>query len=288
MKIKFSPFYVFTIIPMPVLYVISNILFVLAYHILHYRRDVVYTNLKNSFINKDEKEIRAIEKEFYKYFCDIMLESFKTLTISKKEIGKRFHIKNIELIQKYYDENRSVILYAAHQGNWEWLAFLPLFMPHQGVTFYQPLSNKYFDELMRSIRERFGTICIDSKLGYRKLVDFKQKNILIMNAIIGDQSPSKESGKYWTRFLNQDTAFLVGAARIGTQNNQAFVFPSFTRKKRGRYELEFKPMDMKVENKNGFEIIDEYARLLEETIHKSPEMWLWSHRRWKLSRDKIV
>ena len=283
-KIKFLPIYAVSTLPMFLLYLLSDLFYYVLFYLVRYRRGVVYTNLKNSFPTKNESEIKSIEKAYYRYFCDIFIESFKVLTISKRELRTRFKVRNPELIQKYYDEKRSITLYTAHQGNWEWLAFLPLFIPYQAIALYYPQSSKYFDTLMKTIRERFGVLCIESNRGYKTITGFAERNIPTINYIIGDQSPSGGSTKHWTRFLNQDTAFLIGAERIAKKRNQVIIFPSFRKIKRGIYELEFKLIEENPQLINSNEIIDKYAALLEETILISPEMWLWSHRRWKLSR----
>ena len=282
MKLKFFPFYALSILPMRVLYVMSDFGFLIAYHIIKYRRDVVYSNIKRSFPDKSEQEIKSIEKKFYKYFFDLMFETIKILTISPKKVTNRFRIKNLDLIEKYYKNNKHIILYAAHQGNWEWLSFLPLYMPHQGITIYKPISNTYFDELMRTIRERFGVICVEKKKSYKTVLQNIQKGQLSMFALIGDQSPKRTGSKYWTNFMNQKTAFVMGAERIVAKTNQVPIFPAFKRIKRGLYELEFKLINTP-ELDDNYHLIDRYSSLLEETIKDSPELWLWSHKRWKLA-----
>ena len=126
-------------------------------------------------------------------------------------------------------------------------------------------------------------ICIESNKGYRAIVGFAERNVLTVSILAGDQSPQKDGAKHWVQFFNQKTAFLVGAARIAKKSNQVVVFPSFTKKHRGYYEVEFKVIEDEAKTKSTSEIIDSYAGLLEETIINSPELWLWSHRRWKLN-----
>ena len=282
-RIKFIHFYAISLLPVFILYMVSDLAFVVFYYLIKYRRGVVNTNLKKSFPHKSEQEIKVIEKNFYRHFCDTWIESLKGLTSRKEELMKRFTIKNPELIQKYYDENRSIILYAAHQGNWELLSLLSLYIPHQLTSFYQPLSNGYFEQYLKIIRERFGMICIESNKGYRAIVGFAERKILTVNILAGDQSPQRDGAKHWVQFLNQKTAFLVGAARIAKKSNQVVIFPSFTKKRRGYYEVEFRVIEEEAMKKSTGEIIDSYAGLLEETIVNSPELWLWSHRRWKLN-----
>jgi len=284
-KIKYLPFYALSFLPMYILYIFSDLAFLMVYYVFKYRRKVVLTNLKNSFPSKSAAEIKDIEKDYYRHFCDILIESVKVLTIRTKEINKRFRVTNPELIQRIFESKKSIVLYTAHQGNWEFLAFLPLFIPFQVIAFYHPQSSKYFDGLMKILRQRFGVLCIESNKGYKTIMNFTQSDILTMSYIIGDQSPRMDSTKHWVNFLNQETAFLIGADRIAKKSNQVVIFPSYKKLKRGYYELEFKVVEEESIGKKNFEIIEKYAKLLEETIENSPEMWLWSHRRWKLTRQ---
>lgn len=284
--LKFSPFYLISLLPLTFLYVISDFTFFLMYNVLKYRRKVVRQNLENAFPKKNLSEIIHIEKGFYKHFCDVIFEAIKTLTITKKEVINRFAVKNNDLIDQFYNEKRDIIMYGAHFSNWEWASFLPLFQSHQLTSFYQKLSNGYFDELMQQIRGRFGLICIESQKGYKTLNLLKQKNILTLNLIIGDQKPQINSSKYWTTFLNQDTAFLIGADKIAKKMNQVVVFPEYKKLKRGKYELNFILLEENSQGNKDEEIIEKYIRVLENLIIKNPELWLWSHRRWKLKKPQ--
>jgi KDO2-lipid IV(A) lauroyltransferase len=243
-------------------------------------------NLENSFPDKSTVEIVEIEKGFYKHFCDVFFEIFKVLTISKGAIPKRLFVKNIELIEELYRQKKSVILYSAHYGNGEWFALLPIFVPHKGTGFYKKLSNNYFDQLMQIIRCRFGAIGVESSHGYKTLVNLQQNKVLTLNCVISDQSPVKEASKHWVKFLNQETAFLIGADRIAKKLNYVVIFASFQKIKRGKYEVEFILIEEEPNQKESTEIIDKYAEALEDVINKSPELWLWSHRRWKLTKPK--
>ncbi len=282
-KIKFFPFYLISLLPFPIIYLLSNITCFFVYHVLRYRRKVVRRNLKNSFPNKQGFEIKQIEKRFYRHLCDIGFEAIKALTMGQQSIDERFKLKNKKLIDRFYQEGRSVFMYAAHYGNWEWMTFLPLHLHHQVSTFYQPLSNQYFDQLMNIIRSRFGIICTESKKGYKTFLKLNEANIKSLNIIIGDQSPRKNSSKYWTNFLNQETAFLASSDKIVKKSGQPVVFPYFRKLKRGFYELSFTLIE-EFPNKNNNQVItDKYANLLEKNIQTCPELWLWSHRRWKLT-----
>lgn len=286
-RFKFLPFYAISILPMWALYVISDIISFLIYHVVGYRKKMVFHNLRNSFPLKSEIEIKQIAKDFYRHFCDIVLESFKRLTIGTTAIKKRLLIKNPELIQQYVDEERSILMYTGHQGNWEWLVFLPLMFPYSSNTFYKPIKNKYFEELFKNMRERFGVKCVESDKGFRTIIDNHQRKVLTLNCMIGDQSPTKKSAKYWYKFLNQETAFFVGADKIAKKTDQVVIFPFFKKLRRGYYELEFRIIEDHPQIRNNFEILEKYAQHLEQAIISAPELWLWSHRRWKLTKETI-
>lgn len=283
--LKYLPFYLLSLLPLWLLYWIADGLYWIVFYLVGYRKKVVTDNIQGSFPEKSAAEIEALVKGFYHHFCEQMIESIKVLSVSRSEAKRRLKISNLTEIEALFAEKRDVILYAGHHGNWEWISFLPLFFNYQLTAFYQPLSNKYFDGLMLLIRQRFGLICVPSAQGYKALVDFKRKGILTMNLLLSDQSPGKKAPKQWVPFLHRDTAFLLGADRIAKKTNQVLVFPSFKKPQRGTYELEFQVMEFNPESSSSEAIVLEYARTLEKTIIAAPELWLWSHRRWKLKKD---
>ena len=281
-KLKFAPFYFISSAPMFILYIISDLMFIIIYYVLKYRKSVVYKNLKSSFPNKTSEELKEIEKHFYQHFCDLIIESIKALTIKPEHLKKRLHIRNPEVIQDLYTKNKSIVLYTAHFGNWEWLSILPQLIPHSTYALYQPLSNNYFDDLIKQIPQRFGTNCIKSKKGYRTLLTNCKNNVLSFNIIIGDQCPGIESPKYWTNFLNQKTAFLIGTERIVTQTKLETIYPLIKKTKRGYYEIEF--FKINTDASMQASLTETYSKLLQNSININPALWLWSHRRWKLTR----
>lgn len=284
-KIKYLPFYFLSILPMPILFLLSDISFLLIYHLLGYRKKIVFENLKNSFPENNAIEIQKIARGFYRHFCDLMFESIKGLTISRKEIKNRLHIQNPGLVHKYLEDQRDIMLYTAHQGNWEWLIFLPLFFPYYSNTLYRPLKNNYFNGLLQLIRQRFGVHLIEERKGYRTIVKLKEAKVPMMNCIIGDQSPSRKSAKYWFTFMNRETAFYGGPDTIAKRTDQVVLFPNFHKLRRGRYQLRFDLITDNPRSDNGSGLVEKYVRQLEIAIRKSPELWLWSHRRWKLSPE---
>ncbi|MBS1771900.1 MAG: lysophospholipid acyltransferase family protein [Bacteroidetes bacterium] len=278
--------YLLSILPFRVLYLVSDGLYVLLYYVLGYRKAVVLQNLQNSFPDKSDAEIKEICKRYYKYLCDLFLETFKTLTISKAKMQKHcyFNPASKAFLDKLAAENKSTILVMGHLGNWEWAGnTVSLQLKQQLYVIYHPISNKYFDWLMYNMRSRFGTKLIKMKNTFRDMLENREE--LSITAFIADQTPPPDSA-YWTTFLNQDTPIFKGTELIARKINYPVVYARVVRVKRGYYEMF---VDMLCENpkatKEG-EISEMHTRRLEKDIIAQPEVWLWSHRRWKHKRPQ--
>jgi len=285
-KIKLLPFYIIAIIPLTVLYFFSDIIYLIVFYLLKYRRKVVLKNLIDSFPLKTKQELSKIEKEFYHHLCDMIVESISILGISEKNIKKRLKITNPEMVEQYQQEGKSIILYTAHFGNWEWISFFPLYFTNLVTAFYQPLSSKYFDEIFKTFRTRFGLMCIENNTGYRTLLKLKNENKVSLNIMAGDQSPRGHSTKHWVNFLNQDTTFLIGAETIAKKSNQVVLYPHYTKTKRGHYEITLQLISDTPTTDDKYQITEKYTSLLEQNIISSPHIWLWSHKRWKLNKEE--
>ncbi len=275
--LRYIPFFVLSSLPLWILYRFADLGFLVLYFGLRYRLTTVRRNLRHSFPQKSEAAIRQIEVSFYRGFCDIWMEALRSLTMHPQEAKRRFRITNPELIERLYAERKHILLYAAHHGNWEWLAFLPLFFPYAVTSLYLPVSNTYFDGLMRAIRSRFGVACVPSDKGYKTIVQNIRSERPSISILIGDQCPRQDSLKCWTNFLNQKTAFIAGPDRIAKRCGQTVIFPAFQRVKRGHYEVTFIQLDASA---NSF--VPEYAKALQQSIENAPPLWLWSHKRWKI------
>lgn len=276
--------YLLSALPFRALYILSNGMYVFLYHITGYRKKVVITNLKNSFPEKTEDEINAICKQYYSYLCDLFLETFKTLTISKKSMLKHcyFHPEAQKLFDRLADENKSVILVLGHLGNWEWAGnTFSLCCRHQLYVIYHPLRNKQFDGLMYKMRSHFGTKLIAKKDTFRTML--AQKGELNATAFIADQTPFPDNA-YWVRFLNQDTPVFKGTEIIAKKINYPIVYVNVNRIKRGYYELNAEMLCEKPAATADEEITLMHTRRLEQDIIARPETWLWSHKRWKHKR----
>jgi len=273
--------YFLSLLPFPILYLVSDGLYGILFYLIGYRKDVVFQNLRNSFPDKNEAEITRIAKDFYHYLCDLTLETFKTLTISKKSMLKHcsFQPETLKLFNKLAEENKSIILVMGHWGNWEWAGnSCSLLFKHQLYVIYHPLSNKYFDGLIYRMRTRFGTKLIPMKDTYREMAG--KRNELSATAFIADQTPSPE-GAFWTTFLNQDTPVFKGTEKIAQRMNYPVVYGRVKRIKRGYYEISAEILFENPSKTESNEISKAHTKVLENDIIKQPEIWLWSHRRWK-------
>ncbi len=277
--------YLLSLLPFPALYLLSDFFFLILYHIIGYRKKIVYTNLRNSFPNKTEAEIATIQKRFYRYFCDLFLETFKTLTISRTAMLK--HCSMNPATQVIFDgfaaENKSLIIVMGHKGNWEWAGnTFSLLCKHQLYVIYHPLGNKHFNSLIIKMRTRFGTKLIAMKDTFRDMV--QNRSHLSATAFIADQTPQPDRA-YWMQFLNQDTPVFFGTEKIAQKMNYPIVYVTVKKIKRGYYTLSADILKMPPFNttQDG-EITEAHTRRLEADIIENPETWLWTHRRWKHKR----
>lgn len=278
--------YLLSYLPFWALYGVSDFFCFLVFHVIGYRKKVVIENLTNSFPEKSEKEILELSKKYYQYLCDLTLETFKKITMSKADALKHCKFHNAELLNHLRDRNKSVILLMGHYGNWEWAgSSFTLSTKHQLYVVYKALSNTYFEKLMVKSRTMFGTRLIKVENTLRDIIANKSNPGTY--AFIADQTPFPQQA-YWTTFLNQDTPLFTGAEKLAKKFNYPVVFVNILRVRRGYYEifpelLFENPRDC-AEN----EITELYIRRLEREINKMPETWLWSHRRWKYTKDQAL
>ena len=276
--------YLLSLLPFRILYVLSDGVYALLFYVAGYRKKVVLKNLRNSFPEKTEEEINVICKKFYHYFCDLTLETFKTLTISKEKMLKRCSLEPGAkiLFDQLAIANQSVIIVMGHKGNWEWAGnTFSLCCKHQLYVIYHPLSNKYFNGLVYKMRTRFGTKLIAMKDTFREMA--KNRSELNATAFIADQSPSPDKA-YWMQFLNQDTPVFMGTEKIAQKMKYPIVYVSVKKIKRGYYTLAAKLLKEPPYILNEGEITTAHTEKLEKDILEQPETWLWTHRRWKHTR----
>lgn len=274
---------------MSVHYVISDLLFWLLYKVVGYRRRVVWKNLTSSFPEKDKDELKGIERGFYHFFCDYIVETVKQMTISKKEFKKRMTYKGMDLLDEIILSGQSVVLYLGHYCNWEWVTSIPLWCTPKAQCgqIYHPLENKEFNKLLMRSRERMGSLCIAMNDTLREVVRYKRENQPIIIGYISDQKPYWVNIHHWVNFLNHNTPVLTGTERIAKKMNHAVVYVDMHRLKRGYYEAEFKLITREPQKMKDYELTDIYFEMLEKSIRRAPEFWLWSHDRWSRTREEF-
>ena len=277
---------VFSRLPFTVIYIISDFLY-LCVKLVKYRKNVVYTNLRNSFPEKDEKEIKQIANRFYRHFCDLILESIKLYSITEKELNERVNFKSAELLNNYARQGKSAIVLGAHYNNWEWCSSIQRFLDHQLlIVFNQVRNNKPMEEFLNYSRERFGskTISIGNPTQIIRSITGSEPSCLFLAA---DQTSPRNS-QFWTIFLNQETPFYAGPQRIATLANVPVIVQDTRKTGRGRYEIELIELIPEPDKVEPEAILLAYAEYLENMIKEAPEYWLWSHRRWKHKRPENI
>ena len=274
-------------LPYPILYGISNFLYVVFFYVVGYRKNVVLNNLQNSFPNKTTTEINTIAKGFYKHFADLIVESVKLFSISQKNISKRFTVNNPEVLNAYADSKQSIILVGGHYNNWEMLAVgIDHQIKHQSVGLYTKLSNPFFEKMMLESRSKFGLRMVRTKQTSRYFEEDSANNtVTIFGA---DQSPTYNKNVYWTTFLNQETAVAFGTERYAKKFNYPVLFGSIHKVKRGYYSFDVQLItENPLETEDGY-ITEQHTRMLENQINQEPSYWLWTHKRWKRKRKNSV
>lgn len=276
--------YLLAVLPFPLLYLLSDFFYLVLFHIVGYRKQIVLTNLRNSFPTKTEKELKILCKIFYRYFCDLFLETFKTLTISRSAMLRHCTMdpEAARLFEEFAAVNQSLIIVMGHKGNWEWAGnTFSLECRHQLYVIYHPLAHPYFNRLIYKMRTRFGTKLIAMKDTFRDML--QNKNELNATAFIADQTPLPDKA-YWMDFLNQDTPIFLGTEKIAQKMGYPVVYVSVEKIKRGYYTLKADVLKMPPFNPSEGEITEAHTKRLEKDIVQQPDTWLWTHRRWKHTR----
>ncbi len=287
--ISFYIFYalnwVITLLPLRILFIFSDLLYLILYHVAGYRKKVVRTNLRNAFPQKTDKERLQIEKRFYRHLADMFIETFKFAHMSKKERLRRCTSENTELLRELYKEGKDVVLVLGHYNNWEYLNLLPFFSDHTAISIYKPLKNKYFDRFILNYRSKYGMVLSPMSLVIKDILTRRKKGEKTMTAFVSDQTPARDDIHYWTTFLNQDTAVYLGAEKVATKYNMAVVFLHIQKKKRGYYNIKFDLLFRDTAGLTEYTVTETHVRHLEAIINEKPEYWVWSHRRWKHKRN---
>ncbi len=280
--------YLFSLLPLRILYFLSDILYPVTYYLIGYRKKIVFENLRNSFPDKTEGEIRELARKFYRHFNDIIMEILKLTTLATRNLEKRLRFSNPDVLNEYYRQGKSVLAVAAHYNNWEWSLGLSRISPHQPIVIYKPLNNKYFDRFFRKTRERHGSILIPMRDTIRRILSDRKEGNLALYGFVSDQSTIWEETQYWTTFLNQLTPVHLGIEKMALKTGLPVVYLHIRKVRRGYYEIDTLKLFDDVSGLAANEITEKHVRILEAYIREKPEQWLWTHRRWKLTQKKMA
>lgn len=290
-NIIYGIFYLVSKLPYRALYVISDIANLVLYHIVRYRRDIVRRNITSAFPEKSLEECISIERGFYKWFCDYFVETVKLMSVSRQELLSRIEFRGIDKIEECFDRGQTCAGILGHYGNWELLSATGLVIKKHPEAviglIYHPLHSQLFDRLFINMRQSMGGVCVPKKDILRYLVSFRSQNLMNLFGYIADQAPRYRNIHLWLPFLNHDTPVFTGAERIMRKMNNAVFYIDVERPERGKYIYTFKLMTDKPGEMPEFEITKKFFVMLEQTIRREPRFYLWSHNRWKRTREEF-
>jgi len=279
-------FFPLALLPMRVLYWLSNLLYIILYKCAGYRTAIVRDNLRKSFPTATPQFLATTERAFYHHLCDNIVETIKLLHISDAEIRRRVEVKGAELVEQAADKGHPIMLLLGHYGNWEYVSSISWHYrrPKKSGQIYRPIRDKGFDRLMLRVRDRFHTESIPQKKAVRRLLELRRDYGTFIIGFIADQHPNSPKAFHWTSFLGQDTAYVTGAEEIGSRMEAEFLYLDVEKPSRGHYRLTFKAITP-LPDGQPYPYTRAYMQMLEATIRRQPPYWLWSHRRWLMKRD---
>lgn len=277
----FPLIWIVSILPFRALYALSDLAFLIIYYVVRYRRKTVASNISKSIPHLSQKERFEIEKKFYHYFCDMFLEMIRGLNISEAEIRKRYVYTNIEVLQGLNKSGKGIALMFPHYSNYEWTSSLPLYTSIDVCAIYKKTRNKYFDDVFKQIRSRFGVILIEAKESVPTIIKNAKNKKTSLYFFLSDQTPSLGSAHYWGQFMGIETPIHVGAETIGKRYDMNIVFLKVKSIKRGHFEATFEILSENPKEFPNYQISDKFINLVEQQILEAPEFYLWTHKRWK-------
>jgi KDO2-lipid IV(A) lauroyltransferase len=274
-----------SILPFSVLYFISDGVYLLVYHVVGYRKKIVRQNIAMALPHLSEKERLIIEKKSYHHLCDMFLEMIKTMTISEKEMNKRFVFTNIDLYLDLEKKQKSIALMCAHYASYEWVISMNKHIQFEGFAIYKKIANKYFDKLVRDIRSRFKATLITNKETIQVIEKNTKNKHLGVYGFASDQSPKVNKAYHWTTFMGIETPVHTGAEMLAKRFDMNVVFLKTTKVKRGYYEATFEYLVDNPKEIPNYEISDAFLKRVEKQILAAPEYYLWTHKRWKHHKE---
>lgn len=268
-------------LPLKILYVFSDIIFFLNHYLVGYRKNVITRNLKKSFPEKTDKEIAAIRKKFYRNFSDYLVETIKSFSISETEARVRMQHINQDLFHEAKAEGKNIILLAGHVFNWEWINALARIVPQEHChPVYRKVNSDFWENQMKQIRNKFGNEALEANEVILNI--FRNRNDgESIYMFVADQTPHVSHVNYGLEFLNQRTPAFIGYDKLATRMDLIFIYCEMKKVKRGYYQVNYHRIEPENDRFVKNEVVKKFHRMLENTIRKNPDNYLWSHRKWK-------
>ena len=284
----YGVWFVLSLLPMRVHYVLSDLIYLVVYHLIGYRKPLVRRHLAESFPEKSGDERLRIERGFYHWFCDYLVETVKLLTISEQELKRRMVFKGTETVDEIVESGQSCAVYLGHYCNWEWITSLPFWVSPKAQCgqIYHALDNPVFDRLFLRLRQRMGAVCIPMAETLRRLAVYRQQQKPVVIGYISDQVPFWNNIHHWLDFLHHDTPVLTGTERLARSAGHAVFYMDVRRIRRGYYEAEFRLIARDPKQTKDYELTDAYFKMLEESVRRDPQCYLWTHNRWKRTHEE--
>lgn len=273
-----------SMLPFRALYLFSDFVYLIVYYVIGYRKQTVRENLALALPHLSQKERLNIEKKSFRHLCDMFLEMIKTMTISKKEISKRFTFTNLNVYKKLEAEEKSIAMMLAHYASYEWVISMNAYIKYNGFAIYKKIANPYFDKLVRNIRSKFKATLITTKETVPFIIKNKKNNLLSIFGFASDQSPKVDSAFHWQKFMGIEVPVHTGAEMLSKKYDMNIIFLKVKKIKRGYYEASFEILSENVSEVPNYEITDKFLKLVEQQIYEAPEYYLWTHNRWKHRR----
>lgn len=277
-----------SLLPFKIIYLISDLLYLILRNFIRYRRRVILENISNAFPEKNEKDIKSIADKFYRNLCDLLLEGIKMRGMSERQMNQRIKYKGLEQFDALYKQGKSVIVLGMHFNNWEWASSGQRHVKHKMLMLYNPVrGNQTLEKFILRSREKWGGTCVPVHRSARTVLEFNRAGKPTLLWLGADQTPPASS-EFWTMFLNREAPFFSGPEKIAAHTNQPVFFHHTRKTGRGKYEVTALPLCLEPQKVAPNEILLRYVRKMEEVIKEAPACYLWSHRRWKHTRPPDI
>ncbi|MQP23581.1 lipid A biosynthesis acyltransferase [Flavobacterium sp. LMO8] len=280
--------WIISILPFPIFYLLSDFVYYLTYYVIGYRKKVVRENIQLALPHLSDKERLIIEKKFYSHMCDMFLEMIKTISISQKEIEKRYTFSNLDVYLELEKKNKSIALLCAHYASYEWAVSMNFHINHKGFGIYKKLANPYFDKLVKKIRSKFRSELITTRETISTIVKNYKNKTLSLYGFASDQSPKPSAAFHWADFMGHYVPVHTGAEMLAKRFDMNVIFLQTRKIKRGYYQASFQVLSEDAKSVPNYDITDTFLKLVEQQIYEAPEYYLWTHKRWKHKKEKAL